>query len=134
MNERPKNPALTKGIDPHTAMPQKATKKEKPHRTTISLPHSIYKELRRNWAETSTPIYRQLLEAWEIITDYGTNYRPVEATYSTNELTRTTTVYIPKDALKAMQKIRSKYDIPIAKQLISSWVQQTDWKSRHPQT
>ena len=93
-----------------------------------NLPYTIYKELRRNWAETSTPIYRQLLEAWELITDHGADYQPADATYNTDELTRTTTVYIPKDTLKAMQKIRSKHGASIADQLISSWAQQTGWE------
>ena len=120
-------PTLTKDTGLNTAKAKKATKKEKPHRTTVNLPYSIYKELRRNWAESGTPIYRQLLEAWELITDHGADYQPADATYNTDELTRTTTVYIPKDALKAMQKIRSKHEASIADQLISSWAQQTGW-------
>lgn len=121
-------PTLTKDAGLNTAKAKKATKKEKPHRTTVNLPYSIYKELRRDWAETSTPIYRQLLEAWERITDHGADYQPAGATYNTDELTRITTVYIPKDTLKAMQKIRSKHGATIADQLISSWAQQTGWR------
>lgn len=121
-------PTLTKDTGLNTTKAKKTTKKQKPHRTTINLPYSIYKQLRRNWAETRTPIYRQLLEAWELITDHGTDYQPADATYNTDELTRITTVYIPKDTFKTMQKIRTKYDASIADQLISSWVRQNGWR------
>ncbi|MDK8790107.1 hypothetical protein QP979_13530, partial [Corynebacterium striatum] len=41
------NPTLTKDTGLNTTKVTKATKKEKPHRTTVNLPYSIYKELRR---------------------------------------------------------------------------------------